>query len=363
MQKSVIRFDPRAGARSLIVDAVGAQSGDTLAIVAEDPRLGIYDAAVPAVVLDVAQELGIDARIIPVGDHPGLDGIPGEVAAALATCDHVLFHARLGDTLRFSDIPGRASKTMSYALDIGVLGGPSCAVPHRVLERIRAAYNAHADKAASWRVTCPLGTDISGEQDVAAIAAGNAQDFTVKRYPVCAPRPLSCASANGTVVVAHWLMASGNRPYPDDELLLPEPVRAHVRMGRITDFEGPDHDIDRVRAHYRRVGDLFGLDPFVVHSWHAGMNPGTFYAVRAKNDLERWGKVAFANPRYLHFHTCGDYAPGEIAWTLFDASADLGGRTFWQDGHFTFLESDEVRGILEEEGLDTLEIRRDIGID
>ncbi|MGB3313079.1 MAG: hypothetical protein WBB85_01605 [Albidovulum sp.] len=358
-----MRFDPRAGARSLIGDAIGAKAGETLAIIAEDPRLGIYDAAVPAVVADVADEMGIAARIVPVGDHAGLDEIPAEVARALTDCDHVLFHSRLGDTLRFSDVPGSATKTMSYALDIGVLGGPSCTVPHRVMERIRAAYDAQANRARQWRVTCPLGTDISGSQDIERVAAGKAEDFTVTRYPVCAPRPLPCATASGVVAVANWLMASGNRKYPDDEVMLPEPVRAHIENGRIIGFEGPQSLVDKVRTQYRRVGDLFGLDPFFVHSWHAGMNPGCFYPLRATSGIERWGKVAFANPRYLHFHTCGNYAPGEIAWTLFDASAQLGGKDFWRDGIFTFLQSDAVQGILAEEGIAELEIRQDIGID
>jgi hypothetical protein len=358
-----MRFDPRAGARSLIEDAIEAQAGDTLAIVAEDPRLGIYDAAVPECVADVAREMGIEVQIIPVGDHAGLGEVPPDVSRALAECDHVLFHARLGDTLRFSDIPGGATKTMSYALDIGVLGGPSCTVPHRVMEAIRTAYNQQVNAAQSWRVTCPLGTDISGTQDVDAVAAGKAEDFTVTRYPVCAPRPLPCNTASGVIAVANWLMASGNRQYPDDEVMLPVPVMAQVENGRIRDFDGPAAEVDRVRAQYLRVGALFGLDPFTVHSWHAGMNPGTFYHLRATAGLERWGKVAFANPRYLHFHTCGNYAPGEIAWTLFDASAAFDGVDFWRDGHFTFLESAEVRAILAAEGIGDLEVRRDIGID
>jgi hypothetical protein len=357
------QFDPRAGALSLIKDAIGARAGDTLAIIAEDPRLGIYDAAVPECVADVAREMGVDVRIVPVGDHAGLDEVPPEVTLALSECDHVLFQARLGDTLRFSAIPGGASKTMSYALDIGVLGGPACTVPHRVMERIRSAYDGVVNHARTWRVTCPLGTDISGTQDVRAVAAGKAEDFTVTRYPVCAPRPLPCNTANGVIVVANWLMASGNRKYPDDELMLPKPIRAHIENGRIAELEGPGAVVDRVRTQYRRVGELFGLDPFVVHSWHAGMNPGTFYPVRAQSGLERWGKVAFANPRYLHFHTCGNYAPGEIAWTLFDASASFDGRDIWRDGTFSFLGSEEVRAILATEGIAELEVRRDIGID
>lgn len=358
-----MRFDPRAGARSLIEDAIGAGAGDMLAIVAEDPGLGVYDAVVPLVVADVADEMGIAVRMVPVGEHAGLGELPVGVAAALAECDHVLFHSRLGDTLRFSEIPGTASKTMSYALDAGVLGGPSCAVPHRVMERIRAAYDVHADRARTWRITCPLGTDISGTQDVEKVAQGEAEDFAVTRYPVCAPRPLPCATASGVVAVANWLMASGNRKYPCDEVMLPEPVNAHVETGQIVEFDGPGHLVDRVRAQYQRVGALFGLDPFNVHSWHAGMNPGCFYPARAKAGIERWGKIAFANPRYLHFHTCGNRAPGEIAWSLFDASAEFDGVHFWKDGHFSFLDRAEVQSILVEEGIAELEIRRDIGID
>jgi hypothetical protein len=358
-----MRCDPRAGARSLITEAIGARAGQALAIVAEDPRLGIYDAMVPACVADVAAELGIKAHIIEIGDLAGIDAVPPPVAEALARCDHVLFHSRLGDTLRFSAIPGSASKTMSYALDIGILGGPACTLSHRVLERIRAAYDAHANRTRSWRVTCPLGTDISGTQDVEAVAAGKAEDFTVTRYPVCAPRPLPCNTASGLVVLSGWLMASGNRKYDDDELMLPDPVHAHVDRGWIIDFTGPGAAVDAVRAHYRRVGAHFGIDPFTVHSWHGGINPGAYYPIRAVAGLERWGKVAFANPRYLHFHTCGSYAPGEIAWTIIDGSATYDGTPFWQEGAFVFLESNEVKSILAEEALAKLELRRDIGVD
>lgn len=358
-----MRVDPRAGAKSLITEAIGASRGDTLAIVAEDPRLGFYDAEVPECVADVAEQMGIRTRIVPVGNHAGLKDVPDNLAQALAECDHVLFHARLGDTLRFSDIPGKARKTMSYALDIGVLGGPACTVPHRVLEDIRSAHDAHANRTRCWRVTCPLGTDISGTQDVEAVAAGKAEDFTVIRYPVCAPRPLPCNTATGVVVLNRWLMASGNRIYPDDELLLDEPITANVELGKIVGFDGNATIIDKVRAHYERVGTLFSIDPYNVHSWHAGMNPGTFYPVRAERGIERWGKVAFANPRYLHFHTCGNYAPGEIAWSIFDASVEYDGVDFWKDGRFIFLESAEVREILDKAGIDQLEIRTDIGID
>lgn len=356
-------FDPKAGAKSLIQDAIGAKSGESIAIIAEDPGLGFYDAMVPECIADVAETLGIATSIIRVGDHAGLDDIPPAVQTALAEFDHVFFHSRLGDTLRFSDIPGSASKTMSYALDISVLGGPSCTVPHRVMEEIRAAFDYQADRAETWHITCANGTDIRGTQDIGAVQRGEAEDFTVTRYPVCAPRPLPCNTANGRVALTHWLMASGNRQYSDDELLLPDVVTAFVENGRIADFEGPGGLVDRMRAHYTRVGETFSMDPWNVHSWHAGINPGCSYPVRATRNIERWGKVAFANPRYLHFHTCGNYAPGEIAWSIFDANVTFGDRIMWDCGDLVFLQDPEVAAILDRNGMAPLRIEGDIGVD
>ncbi|MDG2407028.1 MAG: hypothetical protein P8M25_19460 [Paracoccaceae bacterium] len=358
-----MEFNPTAGAKSLIEDAIGACSSETLAIVAEDPNLGIYDAMVPECVAEVAGKLGIDTKIIHVGDHAGLENMPKVVSDALSNFDHVLFHSRLGDTLRFSNIPGQASKTMSYALDLSILGGPSCTVPHRVMEEIRTAYNRVADAAETWRIRCAKGTDISGTQDIARVARGEAEDFTVTRYPVCAPRPLPCNTANGVVALTHWLMASGNQQYPDDEMLLPKPVMGHVEKGRIQGFEGPANLVERIEQHYRRVGETLNLDPWIVHSWHAGINPGCSYPINGTHNIERWGKVAFANPRYLHFHTCGGYAPGEIAWSMFDADVTLGDNQMWQKGELLFLNSPEVQTILARNGLEKLPFMRDIGID
>jgi len=354
--------NPSAGARSLLEDAIGAKTGDTLAIVAEDPALGFYDKLVPECVADVARTIGIAPTIIKIGNHAGLEHMPTVVDDALRNFDHVLFQSRLGDTLRFADIPGGASKTMSYALDISVLGGASCTVPHRVMEEIRSAYNQHADSAESWQITCPNGTNISGTQDTALVQLGEAEDFTITRFPVCAPRPISCSSANGVVALTHWLMASGNQPYPDDELLLPDVIMAQVENGRIMELEGPVDLTRKIRSHYNRVGEYLNLDPWNVHSWHAGINPGCSYPHRAEQNLERWGKVAFANPRYLHFHTCGNYAPGEIAWSLFDTHVELDGITFWDQGRFTFLQHQQVKSILLRHGLDDLVLSTDIGV-
>jgi len=352
------------GARNLIVHAVGASPGESLAVIAEDPAHGMYDGEVPRCIAAAGEALGVRVEIVPVGLHAGLADIPPAVGEALERCDHVVFHTRLGDTLRFDAVAGGATKTIAYALDIGLLAGEGCTLPHPMMQAIGAAYERRADAARAWRLTCPLGTDLAGEQDIEAVARGAAPDFTLGLFPLCSPRPISGAGANGTVAVAHWLMATDNHPYDDGILMLPEPVFATVEDGRIVRWSGEATLVARVEAHYARVAALFGIDGGIVHSWHGGMNPGVFYPRPATEDVERWGKVAFANPRYMHIHTCGDYAPGEIAWSLFDATVTLDGTTYWQDGRFVFLEDPEARAIAAAHGFPQgLPVRRDIGID
>jgi hypothetical protein len=112
------------------------------------------------------------------------------------------------------------------------------------------------------------------------------------------------------------------------------------------------------------VADLFKIEANVVHSWHAGAHLQAFYPLAAVSDINRWGSVAFANPRYAHFHTCGNYAPGEIAWSIFDATIELDGREYWSGGRFRFLERpDMLRLAAEYEATPAqMEQRWDIGL-
>ena len=98
----------RSVAMSLLTEVIGAKRGDTLAIIAEDPELEFYDALVPQCVAFTAAEIDVKARIIPVSNHYGVQDIPPAVRTALETDDHILFQARLGNTLRFSSLPGKA---------------------------------------------------------------------------------------------------------------------------------------------------------------------------------------------------------------------------------------------------------------
>ena len=82
------------------------------------------------------------------------------------------------------------------------------------------------------------------------------------------------------------------------------------------------------------MAETFGIDPHVMHSWHPGIHPGCAYHAPARDNLERWAGAAFGNPRLLHFHTCGDYAPGEISLNVLDPTVTVDGVAVWDEGAF-----------------------------
>jgi hypothetical protein len=291
---------------------------------------------------------------------------------------------------------------MSYALDIGLLGSGFCTLDHRMMETLLRILEGELAGSRRWRLSCPLGTEASGTvllSDPTADAkdtstgrlgtpeagsdptGGGARagapsngkaphagqptnEFSLRLFPVPIFRPILCAAMSGRVVVAHWLMSTANHAYERDTLLLPEPVTAVVEDGRVAAFEGPGSLVRKVREHYRRVAGLFEIEADVVHSWHAGIHPQAFYPLAAVSDVNRWGSVAFANPRYAHFHTCGSYAPGEIAWSIFNATIALDGREYWSGGRFRFLERPDMLRLAEEYEVPPaqMEQRWDIGL-
>ena len=360
----ILRYDPREGARNLLLNCLGVRPGQRIVIAAEDPAERFYDAFAVSCIREIAEELGCEATVLPCACVSGPEDLPPSILEAAEGADHMVFQAQAGDQVRFAKLPGSASKTMSYALDIGLLGSEYCTLHHGYMQEVLQRFEQRLNATRSWRITCPLGTDVTGTQNSGEGAAPDTEDFTLALFPVPIHRPVSCAGMNGRVALARWLISTANHVYEDSFLQLEEPLMAVIEAGRIVDFEGPKKLVKRVGNHYRRVAGLFGIEEDVVHSWHAGIHPKAFYPLSPIANILRWGAVAFANPRYLHFHTCGNYAPGEIAWSLFDVTVELDGEAYWEEGRFTFLDDPDVRGRLAHYDLDerALEQRFDIGI-
>jgi hypothetical protein len=132
--------------------------------------------------------------------------------------------------------------------------------------------------------------------------------------------------------VAHLLCGTGSRYYRPFGMRLDRPLVAVIAGGRLLRWEGDATDVARAQAHYDHVAGLYGLDGGIVHSWHAGIHPGCAYPGSAHDNYERWSGSAFGNPRLLHFHTCGAYAPGEICWNVIDPTIEADGSVIYAAG-------------------------------
>lgn len=317
------------GALNLLLGCAGARPGETLLIVREDPGLGYFGDGLAEVIADAGRRLGLAVRLVDVPFDAHAEDLPADLAQDMSSADHALFLARLGDQLRFRDMGAGARPIVSYVLDQDMLASPYGAAPHAAFVALKEAFNRLFANAGGIHVSCPLGTDFRGRVQP---VSGELADVSIKRFPVSVFAPLDAASFSGRVAVAHLLVGTGSRYYQPYGIPLHATVFAHIADGRLQHWDGPADEVSRAEAHYGHVAGLFGIDGAVVHSWHAGIHPGCAYHGRADANYERWGGSAFGNPRLLHFHTCGAYAPGEICWNVVDPTITIDGTIVWDRG-------------------------------
>ncbi|MCB1492747.1 MAG: hypothetical protein KDJ77_13295 [Rhodobiaceae bacterium] len=321
-----------AGARTLLRDCVHGHPGERLLIVEEPDDAGYYDTAAARMAAAEGRALGF--RVYETTAPSGLsdEHALSDFVSGLTGFDHVVFFARVGDQLRFSEIPGMPPATMCYTLDGGMLDSAFGTACHPGMCEIKAAVDAAFAAAEHIRVTCPHGTDYAGRPVFQT--GGGSGEVTLKRFPMLVPRPVPAAGMAGRVALSRFLVGTGSHFYEPYWVPLEEDVFAIVEGNRIVRFDGPGDMPARVSAHYEQVAGRFGIDPWYVHSWHPGIHPGCGFSGDAMKDMLRWSGSAFGNPRLLHFHTCGNYAPGEISWNLVDATVVVDGVALWEAGRF-----------------------------
>jgi len=321
---------PARGAKNLLVNCAGAQPGDRLLIAYEPADFGYFSADVAPCVADAAQDLGLTVDTVDVGFNPGNPHLCDDLLARFEAADIILFLARLGDQLRFSDMPDGKTIVVSFALNLDLLASGFGTGHHGAFLELKSQVNAALDSAEEVRITCPAGTDVIGRPNMDLTAAG---DTSILRFPMSVFTPVPAHSFSGRVATG-FLTGTGSKYYDDYTVEFTRPVHAIMQDGRLTGFDGAPWDVTRANAQYDRVAELFGIDRNYVHSWHAGIHPGCGYHWDMRDNYERWGGAAFGNPRILHFHTCGTYAPGEISWNVFDATIMVDGIALWDHGVF-----------------------------
>ncbi len=354
----------RAGARNLLLGCAGVETGDHVLLVREDARHGYYHDDAADFVADEATALGARVHSLRTPRIDGPEHFPSLIAGAMEGADHTIFFSRIGDQLRFDALPGPGTKTMTYAVDGGYLGSGFCTVPHGLMVELLDLFHAALDGFREWRVTSANGTDASGQCAASPVKQSRATEFTLRLFPVMIFRPISCASMTGRVVLDRWIASTNTHIHDPHAVILSGPVAMVVEGGRIAAFEGARSAVGEARGFYDRGSSKLGLDADVIHSWHTGINPQTFYPYPPEENLTKWANMVFGSPRYTHFHTCGDYAPGEISWPLIDATVSFDGEDYWRDGRFLFLDRPEVRALLDKYpgAARAFEMRTDIGV-
>jgi len=339
----MISPDIERGARNLLGACAQAQSGERLIIVEEDPALGYYDDGLGEIIAECARRAGLQVERRQTPFSPEIDAMPAHLEDALRTSDHILFLARVGDQLRFTAMPNDAKPIVSYVLDRKALASPFAGACYGDLFDLKHALDRLVGVARHIRITCPLGTDFAGSVER---QEAQSSDVTVKRFPISVFSPVPCQNFSGKVAVMHCLAGTGSRYYEPYGVKLAEPVFAKVEGNRVVDWDGPGDAVRRVTAHYEFVAGRFGIERDFVHSWHAGIHPGCVYEGSAFENLERWSGSAFGNPRLLHFHTCGAFAPGEICWNVVDPTIAIDDVPVWENGRLYPERFPEGRDIL-----------------
>jgi hypothetical protein len=331
------------GARNLLVNCADLKPDESLLIICEDPALGWYDAAAAAAVTAEARKMGITPTLLDVGAPE--NGRDRDVADAVAAHDCTIFMTRIGDQDRFADpVPGKKS-VMCYARDAGMLASAYGRANHRAFMDFKKAIDKILLAAETIQITCPLGTNISGS--VSKSDRESPGDVSVHRFPLGVPQPLDASDMSGRVALARYLTPTGSKVYQPAYMAIDGTVYAEVSRGRILDLTGDEPDVSRIREHHRKVADKFAIDGDIVHSFHAGIHPGCAYTRNAAENPDRWSNSVFTNPRVLHFHTCGNYAPGEICWVVIDHTVSVDGKTLWENGRLRPVAFEATRNCLD----------------
>jgi len=318
-----------AGAISLLRDCVGGCKGQRLLIVSEPADSGYYDDQAPKLTAMAGRALGMTVFSTESDSFVNSDDEREIILDALRGFDHIVFFSRIGDQIRFADTTAIPSSTMCYTLDSASLNSKFGTACHHGMAEIRAAIDRAFENSSEIRVTCPRGTDYVGRPDTGGKVP---LEESLKRFPLLVPRPVPANGFRGRIALSRFLIGTGNRFYEPYYLSLPNDVFAIVENNTIIEFEGSPADVKRVEEHYRCVSEQLGITPFYVDSWHAGIHPGCNFEADAESDIMRWSGSAFGNPRILHFHTCGEYVPGEISWNILDPTIDLDGIRLWDEG-------------------------------
>lgn len=317
------------GAQNLLMNCAECMPGQKLLIVYETEEDGYYDPELTTEIVRVAGDLNIQTALFGVPLTRDVSDPNPLLSAKIKDADRTLFLARLGDQLRFRADESSMNQIICYALDRNMLGSCFGTIDYRGFEALKKLVDKTITNTSEVHVTCLAGTDFRGKPAAFSESGG---DTTRKRFPLSIFTPVPAGDFSGRIAQNGFLTGTGSNFYSPWSCELKDTLIINFEGSRITGFDGSARDIDAAKKHYEFVGNKYGIDTYCIHSWHAGIHPGCEYNEPAGKHFERWSGSAFGNPRILHFHTCGDYPPGEISLNVLDPTVWLDGSAVWENG-------------------------------
>jgi hypothetical protein len=319
------------GARNLLIDCADCQPGDKVLIINEICETAYYDPDLCRALSDVAEQNDLQVQMLSIPFNSKVCEPDDALMSEISKADCTIFLARLGDQIRFRPNKAKSMQVINYALDCEMLASPFGTTEYGAFDSLKNLVNGALSNARDIHVSCPAGTNFRGAPPNVGKAS---EDTTLKRFPVSVFAPMGATGFQGRIAQRGFLTGTGSQYYSPWACELKESLFVLFEGTRITGFEGSKRDVAAAKAHYEFVAQKYEIDTYCVHSWHAGIHPGCEYRQTAGRNFERWSGSAFGNPRLLHFHTCGDYPPGEISLNVLDPTVRIDGVAVWQDGTF-----------------------------
>ena len=317
------------GCHNILINCANLSESQTLLIIREKEEFGWYKKDISETIYSEAKSMGLRPEILEVGE-PENDA-KNKLAEIINEYDCTIFFARVGDQDRFEKSSFKTKRVMSYVKSKKSLMSSFGSTNHFALLELKNVINKLMMDSNYIEILCPLGTNVFGKINKSTTLESG--EVGVLRFPVVVPAPILANNFSGKVALSNYLTPTGSKVYEPNSLKLNKTIFAFLENGKIVSFEGDKKTVDDVENHYTRISNIFNIEKYVAHSWHAGMNPGTSYDYDISENPDRWSNSIFGSPNYLHFHTCGNYAPGEICWMLPNHTIKIDGKAIWENGN------------------------------
>ena len=318
----------KKSSHNLLINCANLSSNQSLLIISEDEKYGWYSKDVTEVIYNEANNLGIKSDILEVGKPNNKS--KDKLKEIIDAYDCTIFFARLGDQDRFESDFFKSKRVMSYIKSTESLLSSFGSTNYHGMQELKEVINTLMLQSNEIEITCPLGTKISGRINKNQFI--NNTEVSVLRFPVVVTVPILADHFSGKIVLTDYLTSTGSKVYEPNNIKLEEPVIVTVNNGKIANFSGDTQTIKKIENHYSQISNMFDIDKNFVHSWHPGINPGISFKEPIAKNPDKWSNTIFPSPRYLHFHTCGNYAPGEICWMILNHSVKIDGISIWENG-------------------------------